>query len=264
MTSRRARRRRHVKPPGLAGERVVSLALAERLGSSPPLRHWLLPLAVTLGVHALLASLAVAGDREHRPKPARETTQVTLERIPVAPAPAAEPEPTPPPPRVNRARPPAAAQAGKAVTAQPRPSEPMDLTQFDMPVGKSESYAGGFTAPSGTSSVAVNDPRARPHGVIGGSGPTLSRVAAPLRRDWACSWPDEEASSDLREARVTIRVTVDVVGHAERVEVLGSPQPSFAAAARACARSESFLTARDDAGRETPGTTTPFVVHFVR
>ncbi|HTS80053.1 MAG TPA: hypothetical protein VMH40_05595 [Myxococcaceae bacterium] len=150
------------------------------------------------------------------------------------------------------------------MTAEPRPSEPMDMTQFDMPVGKSESYAGGFTAPSGTSSVAVNDSRARANGVVGGTGPALSRVAAPLRHDWACSWPEEEASSDLREARVTIRVTVDVGGRAERVEVLGSPQPSFAAAARACARSETFLTARDDAGRETPGTTAPFVVHFVR
>jgi hypothetical protein len=46
--------------------------------------------------------------------------------------------------------------------------------------------------------------------------------------------------------------------------VLSTPTPSFAAAARACARVESFRTARDDAGREVVGTTAPFVVHFVR
>ena len=97
-----------------------------------------------------------------------------------------------------------------------------------------------------------------------GTGPGLARTASPLRREWACAWPDEEATSDLREARVTIRVGVGVGGRAERVEILGSPPAPFASAARACARGESFQTARDDAGREVAGVTAPFVVHFVR
>jgi len=267
MRSRAARRRRHEKRPGLEGERSVSLEMAQQLGASPPLRHWLLPLGATLAVHATLATLAVLADREHQPKPVRETTQVTLEKpVQAEPAspPAAQPPPPPPPRAARRSAPPAAARAGKAVTAEPRSSQPLDLTQFDMPVGKSESYAGGFTAPAGTSAAAVNDPRAHPRGVVGGTGAGMARPASPLRREWACAWPDEEASSDLREARVTIRVSVDVGGRAERVEVLGSPPASFASAARACARGESFQTARDDAGREVPGVTPPFVVHFVR
>jgi len=265
MRSRAARRRRHEKRPGLEGERSVSLELAQQLGASPPLQHWLLPLGATVAVHAALAGLAIVGDREHRPKPVRETTQVTLE-IPVQPEPTSPPLPPPPPKLPRRSAPPAAARAGKAVTAEPPSSQPLDLTQFDMPVGKSESYAGGFTAPAGTSAAAVNDPRAHPRGVVGGTGtgPGLARAPAPLRREWACAWPDEEAASDLREARVTIRVSVDVGGRAERVEVLGSPPASFASAARACARGESFQTARDDAGREVAGVTAPFVVHFVR
>ncbi len=268
--SARPRRRRNLLhrvvllpgPPGAAYE------AAEALGSAELRRRVGLALAGTLLFHAGLAGLAVWGDIAHdrRPPPPTTTTAVTLERIPPAPEPARESPPPPPPPArpIHRA-PPAAARAGRVVTAPEDPNKPLDLTQFDMPVGKSESYAGGFTAPSGTSQVAVNDPRARPHGVVGGTpGGSLARPATPARRDWACPWPDEEQSSDLRETRVSVRIQVDRDGAAQNIEVLQSPTPAFAVAARVCARSERFSQARDDAGQSIPGTIPSLSIHFVR
>jgi outer membrane biosynthesis protein TonB len=262
MSRRRHGRRLRHAHPGLEGERTVSYAKVERLGAAPGRGRWLLPLSATLGVHAALTGLAIVGDQEHRAPPVRETAQVTLERLP---PPAPDSKPPIHPLQSRRLPPPAAARAGRAVTVAPDPSQPLDLTRFEMPVGKSESYAGGFTASSGTSTAAVNDPRARAHGVAGGQGEgSRARLPAPIRRDWACAWPAEEATSDLHDARVTIRVAVGVDGRADRVEVLDSPTPQFAAAARSCARAESFRTARDDAGREVVDTTAPFVVHFLR
>jgi hypothetical protein len=246
----------------------AAYAPAEHLGDASFRRRVVLALAGTLLVHAALAGLAIWGDLAHdtRPKQQLVTTAVTLERIP--PSPPAE-VPTPPrPPAVRRAPPPAAAQAGRVVTAPVDPNKPLDLTQFDMPVGKSEAYAGGFTAPSGTSKVAVNDPRAQARGVVGGTGTTpggsLARAAAPARRDWSCPWPEEEQASDLREARVSVRIQVDSDGRAQTVDLLGSPSPAFAIAARICARSERFAAARDEAGRPIPGTISSLSIHFVR
>ena len=245
-------------PPGAAYE------AAEALGSQDLRRRVALALAGTLLVHAALVALAVWGDLAHdrRARPALMTTAVTLVRIQ---PPAPEPPPPPPPHSPVHRAPPAAARAGRVVTAPEELNKPLDLTQFSMPEGKSESYAGGFTAPSGTSAVAVNDPRARPHGVVGGTpGGNLARPASPARKDWACPWPDEEQSSDLREARVSVRIQVDRDGAAQNVEVLQSPTPAFAVAARVCARSERFSPARDDAGQSIPGTIPSLSIHFVR
>jgi len=236
---------------------------AETLGSAELLKRVALALGATLLFHAALVSLAVWGDIAHdrRPPPPVITTAVTLERLPVAQEPVS---PRPPSPRPIRRAPPAAAQAGRVVTAPTKRDEPLDLTQFDMPVGKSESYAGGFTAATGTSKVAVNDPRARAHGVGAAPGGTLTRPATPARRDWSCPWPDEEQSSDLREARVSVRIEVDRDGAARGVDVLQSPTPAFAVAARVCARSERFNPARDEKGQSIAGTIPSLSIHFVR
>jgi protein TonB len=248
----------------------AAYAPAEQLGDASFRRRVVLALVGTLLAHAALTGLAIWGDLAHdtRPKQQLVTTAVTLERIPPSPPPPAEVLPPPRPQVVRRAPPPAAAQAGRVVTTPVDPNKPLDLTQFDMPVGKSEAYAGGFTAPSGTSKVAVNDPRANARGVVGGTGTTpggsLARAAAPARRDWSCPWPEEEQSSDLRETRVSVRVEVDRDGRAQSVDVLSSPTPAFATAARTCARSERFATAHDDAGRNVPGTIPSLSIHFVR
>jgi len=235
--------------------------IAERIGRYSAGWRWPTAVGATFVVHLTLAALAYVGDREHRPLAAPRQQIITLERPPPPP-----PEPVPPPeppPRPVRSPPPAAAQSGKVVTALPAPTEPVDLTTFTMPVGKSESYAGGLTASSGTSTVAVTDPRASARGVVGGKG-SQARPAGPARHDWSCPWPEEEQSSDLHDTRVIIRVAVSDTGRAEHVEVLNSPKDSFAQAALACARSEPFRPARNDAGRDVAGLTPPFAVHFVR
>ncbi len=234
-------------------------AIAERIGRYSAGWRWPLALATTAGVHAALAFLAYLGDQEHRQTPPPRQQVVTLERPP--PPPPEPPPPAPPRPPPRRASSPAAAQSGRVVTATPNPAAPVDLTQFAMPVGKSESYAGGLTAAAGTSTVAVTDPRASARGVGGGS---QARPAAPARHEWACTWPEEEQSSDLHDIRVTIRVKVGETGRAEEVEVLNSPKDSFTQAARTCARGETFRPARNDAGQEVAGLTSPFAVHFVR
>jgi hypothetical protein len=144
------------------------------------------------------------------------------------------------------------------VAAVADPSQPVDLTSFSMPVGKSDAYAGGFTAPSGTSTVAVAQPAPvrRPSG--------KARAASPARRDWSCPWPVEEQSGDLHDASVHIRIHVGADGRAQAVDVLQSPKDTFAEAARACALSEPFRSELDDGGHAVAGLTPPISVHFVR
>lgn len=252
-----------VRPDALSGELAEDpYAIAARIGGYSAGWRWPMALATTLAIHAALTVLAYLGDQEHREVAPPPQQIVTLERAP--PAPPEPPPPPPPPPRQpppRRTAAPAAAQSGRVVTATPHPTEPEDLTSFAMPVGKSESYAGGLSAASGASTVAVSDPRASARGV---GGESQARPASPARRDWACAWPEEEQASDLHDLRVTVRVRVSETGRAEQVDVLSSPKDSFTQAARACAQGETFRPARNDAGQEVAGLTSPFAVHFVR
>jgi len=232
-------------------------AIAERIGRYSAGWRWPTALGATVLAHAVLALLAYLGDQQHRRQLPPRQQVVTLERPPPEPAPP-PPEPEPPPPR--RPRPTStAAQAGKVVTAVPDANQPVDLTSFSMPVGTSDSYAGGFTAPGGASAVAVTErPPVRPP--RGGK----ARPAGPARRDWSCPWPDEETSGDLHDVSVRIRVQVGVDGRARSVDVLDGARASFADAARACALAEPFRPELDDAGRAVVGATPQFAVHFVR
>ncbi len=231
-------------------------AIAEQIGGHSARWRWPTALGVTLGVHVLLVFLGVLGDQEHRRKAHVEQQVVTLERPPPPPEPPVEPEPPPPPP--HRTPLPSAA-AGKVVAAAPDPSQPVDMTSFSMPVGTSDAYAGGFTAPSGTATVAVAAPpprAARPSG--------RARPAGPARRDWSCPWPEEEQSGDLHDVSVRIRIHVAADGRARAVDVLSSPKDSFSQAAQACALSEPFRPELDDSGQAVAGLTPPISVHFVR
>jgi len=231
-------------------------AIAERIGRYSAGWRWPTALGLTVGLHALLSFLAFLGDHEDHPVAPKPQQVVTLERPPPQEAPPPEPEPPPPPPpRRPQA---ASAEAGKVVAAAVDPSQPVDMTSFIMPVGKSDAYAGGFTAPTGTSTVSV----AQPPPVLRPSG--KARAAGPARRDWSCPWPEEEQSGDLHDASVHIRIHVGADGRAREVDVLQSPKQSFAEAARACALSEPFRPELDDAGRSVAGLTPPISVHFVR
>ncbi len=136
------------------------------------------------------------------------------------------------------------------------------MTGFNLVVGEGKNYAGGYSSAKGTSAEAIPDVNAR----IGGKPNAVdqSRAASPIHRDWFCAWPEEEQTSDLRDARVTIRVQIDADGSPGSVEVLNAPPGGFAAAARTCAEGERYSSAHDLNGESIPSTTAPFVVHFLR
>jgi outer membrane biosynthesis protein TonB len=168
-----------------------------------------------------------------------------------------------------RNAPPPPAQSGKVITRAADPSEPVDMSSFTMVTGESTSYAGGVSAAAGTSKTAVNDIHARvgaaPVHIAGPpSAPSQARPSAPSRDDWSCAWPDDEQDSDLNDARVAIQVSVDRDGSPESVQIINSPKPTFAEAARRCALSESYRPALDFKGDRIASTTKPFLVHFIR
>ena len=89
------------------------------------------------------------------PPPPEAIPEPEPEPKPPPPPPAAAPPTTPPPP------PPAAAEAGKVLTQDPDPNEPVDLTADGFVSGTGDRFAGGVTAATGTSKTAVQrSPRA--------------------------------------------------------------------------------------------------------
>lgn len=266
-SSQPRRRRRYVVPRGFAGP--TGDPYANVLDLDRP--HGRIAIAVTsaLALHIGMVSVAIVAPRPLRPPPpAVKEIQVMATEPPPPPAPILPPpEPAAPPPEQARRVPPsprpAAAQAGKVITRAAEQSAPVDLSSFDLVTGKSETFAGGFTASTGTSAKAVLDPRASAHGE-GPPAVSLARPAQPGRHDWACSWPEDAQAGDLRDARVTIRVDVSPDGSPEGVEILNSPAPAFAEAARRCALSEQYKPALDASGHRTRGVTSLFLVHFLR
>jgi hypothetical protein len=232
--------------------------------------RWSRPLGaaiIALLFHAVLGAVAgvshaVSHDEPPPPKP--QQIVVALEK---------SPPPRPPPPRPPEARspkpvrspvnkaPPAPAQAGKVIAAAPDPNAPVDMTGFDLVVGEGKTYAGGVSSAKGTSTVAIHDVNVSPHGKA--NAVDQSRAAAPLHRDWSCPWPEEEQTSDMRDARVSIRVHLDADGLPTSVETLNPPPGGFAAAAKRCAESETYSAAHDINGRPV-ASVTPLVVHFYR
>jgi len=230
--------------------------------------RWSRPLGaavIALLFHALLGAAAgLSHAVSHvEPPPGRPQMVVALEKLP-------PPPPRPPPPEARSQKPvrdpankapPAPAQAGNVVAAAPDPNAPVDMTDFNLVVGEGKSYAGGYSSAKGTSTQAIPDVNAR----LGGKPNAVdqSRAAAPLHRDWSCSWPEEEQTSDMRDARVNIRVHVDADGLPTAVETLNPPPGGFAAAAKRCAERETYSAAHDTNGRPV-ASVTALVVHFYR
>lgn len=201
---------------------------------------------------------------------------------PPQPVPEPEPEPeTPPPARAALARPsepapppPAAAQAGKVLTQEPDPNEPVDLTGDGFVSGTSDRFAGGVTASNGTATTAVRDLRAQPDGVGKApagpvapvaTGPDLSRPAAPLAGSWNdCEFPAEADIEGIDNAVVQLTVTVGPNGRAKSVTILKDPGNGFGQAARGCAFRKQFNAALDRSGTAITMSTPPFTVRFRR
>ena len=203
---------------------------------------------------------------------------------PPPPEPVAEPEPEPqappptrvaaPPPNTPAPPPPAAAEAGKVLTQEPDPNEPVDLTADGFVSGTGDRFAGGVTAANGTAKGAVRDLRAQPDDVgkapppgpvAPPSGPDLSRAAAPLAGSWNdCEFPAEADIEGIDSAVVQLTVTVGPNGRAKSVTVLKDPGFGFGQSARTCAFRKQFNSALDRAGTAITMSTAPFTVRFTR
>jgi protein TonB len=267
------------------------------------MRRWLskemlIAVAGSVAVHLLfVATNAGASGWAGDVAPAG-STEVTIETLPAPEPPKAEPAPEPEPvadkepepapvPQNAKVEPaarpnaaaeaplPAAAQAGRTLTA---PDEgPSDqVADFTMVQGDGVGYAGGTTASQGTSTEPVRGPArvgpAAPEPVKAAaraqveqlSGPDRSRPARPQSADWNCSslFPsDPEAGNS---AAVVIVVTVRPDGTPRSISVVSDPGHGFGAAARSCALGQRFTPALDRNGDPTTAATPPITVRFTR
>jgi protein TonB len=234
--------------------------------------------ASTLGqVHAF-AVLVRAQVRE------RMHSQIDVDLTEPPPPPPPEPEPppeppaptpptaAPPPPAGTPPTPPAAAEAGKVLTQDPDPNEPVDLTGDGFVTGDADHFAGGVTASNGTSKGPVHDLRAKPDGVgkpppgpVASAAVNLTRAASPVGSSWDdCEFPPEADVEDIDNAVVQLTVIVGANGRAKSVTVLRDPGNGFGQAARTCAFRKPFTTALDSSGTAITMSTPPFTIHFHR
>ena len=129
--------------------------------------------AVRKGTHDRLRAEVQIDEEKPPPPPPPPPVQ---EKEPEPPPPAAKAAPPPPPDA--QAKPPAAAEAGKVLTQEPDPDEPVDLTGEGFVTGTGDRFAGGVTNAQGTSKVAARSAQAAATGTGTGTGP----VAPPAPR----------------------------------------------------------------------------------
>jgi protein TonB len=210
------------------------------------------------------------------------TYEVEIPPPPAAPPPAEEkpdePVKAPKPPSAAKAAPaeppPAAAQAGKVLTREAAPDEPVDLTGNAFVTGNADTYAGGVTSTTGTDTKAVRDPNATGDGVVGGKGtakhsaddaPDLSSPPTlPPGGKWQCAFPPEADTDQIDYQIVPILVTVRADGTAQSVKVISDPGHGFGRAARECALKQRYTPALDRQGHPVAATTPPINVKFTR
>lgn len=280
--------------PGTGSEPSDFLAPILALGEGPRARAgWVLAILGAFAIHGSLAAqrLALLLDLQRYAESVRLSVVADLQTYiavetaqpppppppPPAPEPTADPEvPTKAPPatRAESAPPPAAAEAGKVLTAEPNPNEPVDLTGDGFVTGTGTAYAGGTTTSNGTSKTAVYDPRARgaeapapalPAAETHAGSSNLSRAARPLSEQWDdCGFPPEADAEQINHARVSVAVTVAPDGSAKSVAVLSDPGYGFGQLARRCASRRRFQAALDNGGRPITSTTKPFTILFTR
>jgi periplasmic protein TonB len=186
-----------------------------------------------------------------------------------------EPEPAKPPPKDEAPPPPPTpAQAGRVLTADPDPNEPVDLTGGFVQ-GNAATYAGGITSSNGTGTRPVYNPAAAPTGVPGGTGTAPAPAARKEDRsrvpgllgsvDWNdCPFPGEADAEQIDQAFVLIQVKVKPDGSPDNVSVLQDPGHGFGREARKCAMRKKYSSGLDPDGNAIPGTTKPFRVRFER
>jgi protein TonB len=177
------------------------------------------------------------------------------------------------PSRERDAPPPAPAQAGKILTQEPDPNEPVDLTGQGFVTGNADTYAGGVTASTGTSKTAVRSFNAVPGGVPGGtgtkvgavSGPDLSRAPAVVgSSQWDCPFPPEADAEEINYQRVKLLIVVRPDGTPQDAKVIADPGNGFGREARKCALTRRYEPALDREGRAVMGTIPQVNITFQR
>jgi len=160
--------------------------------------------------------------------------------------------------------PPAPAQAGKILTQEPDPNEPVDLTGAGFVTGNAETYAGGVTAANGTSKTAVRNLNAVVGGVPGGtgtkvtaaSGPDLSRPAAVSgSSQWDCPFPAEADAEEINYQRVKLLIVIRADGTPQDAKVVTDPGNGFGREARKCALMRRYEPALNREGVPVAGNT---------
>lgn len=237
-------------------------------------------LVFAVGAHGALWAWA------HRRPPSLETWSATLaarlhvelSRREVIELPPPSPAPAPPPsalpstavaPFRDRPRPrrlaAAPAQAARVVGTKAE-ATPLDLTKESFLVGRASHYAGGVTAPRGTSTTAVaaatpdgKGPRTPTPGE-----PDRSRPAGVGEAEWRCPWPAEADAAQIDEQAVILRVSVRADGTARTARLVADPGHGFGRAAVACALATRFAPARDRRGQPIDAESPPIRVRFTR
>lgn len=205
-------------------------------------------------------------EEEPEPEPEPEE-ELPEEDAPVQPVDVAEP---------TEEAPPAAAEAGKVLTSEPDPNEPLDLTGEGFLSGTGTRFAGGVTAATGTSDKAVRSRAASGSGVQGSQGkkegPTgpppvdKSRPAGiPKNANWkSCGFPPEADAENINQEFVRVVVIVDASGKPTSVNVLSDPGYGFGRLVRQCALRFEYPVGLDKNGNPKASATPPFNIRFTR
>lgn len=196
---------------------------------------------------------------------------VVVERVhyepPPPPPPALPQVPTParslaPTPHAPEDVPTPAAQAAELVAAS---HDSVDLTDQVFVEGGASSYAGGATAPGGTSSQAVTGPVALNQAITpGASQPSLASGVALRDEDWTCPWPEEADDAEIDEQLTVVRVVVRADGSAESARAISGTEHGFGRAAVDCAMEHRYVPARDRNGASIRAESAPVHVTFTR
>jgi hypothetical protein len=130
-----------------------------------------------------------------------------------------------------------------------------------MPEGTAVDFRGGLASTTGESKVveeAPPPPKPPPE-------PSQARPAKATDDQWACAWPEGEASSDINEADVVVTIHVNRIGEASKVDVRQTVNQNFRDAARSCALSQHYDPELDAKGKPVnDGVIPDFTIHFVR
>ena len=264
-----------------APDSIAAIVTSGRFASG----SWSLLIAAIAAAGALHAVMAASASRAavravqmEAPRRAVLTVEHVVELAPAPelerPAPRAEPSPRP---KLARAKPidaasespsdsaavPELAQAGAVLTAE-APAELLDFTGMDIASGEASHFAGGVTAPSGTSAEPVRGGAVDPAFAAGAARPGRARPVTLPAKQWRCPWPSEAEQLGIDEQLVVLRVVVTAEGRVSAAEVVSDPGHGFGAAALACARTARFVPARDAAGRAYAATSPPIRVRFSR